>query len=354
MPSYFARVTRGLEDTAASELSTLRGLTIDRLDTRRIDFRFSPKPHRLLGLRSVDDVYLEIARYDGIRHKREALDRIAALIAPLDLNPFVSLRDQVRPLPPDPSFSVSPTLSGQRNYSRYEVEDAVCRAVSDAHPWRRVALRDADDSADLNFRLLVEGEQAIFGLALADHPLHRRAYKQDSQPGALKAPVAYCLCLLAGLTGESLVLDPMGGSGTTMIEATLGFRVRSAITVDLDPNAARLAQANAARAGMPLTTLTGSAAALPLPPHGVNAIVSNLPWGRQVQTPVPLGRLYRDVLREAARVLVPGGRAVLLTTQTEDFAAALEGTPGLALLQTHPISLYGSHPTIFILTPSIP
>ena len=49
------------------------------------------------------------------------------------------------------------------------------------------------------------------------------------------------------------------------------------------------------------------------------------------------------------RVLAPGGRAVLLTDQAEPMLAALEACPALHLASAVQISLYGRHPTMYVL-----
>jgi hypothetical protein len=48
-------------------------------------------------------------------------------------------------------------------------------------------------------------------------------------------------------------------------------------------------------------------------------------------------------------VLIPGGRAVLLTDQAELLLVALEACPTLHLASALQISLYGRHPTMYVL-----
>ena len=49
------------------------------------------------------------------------------------------------------------------------------------------------------------------------------------------------------------------------------------------------------------------------------------------------------------RVLAPSGRAVLLTDQADTLLAALEACSGLHLASALQISLYGRHPTLYVL-----
>src|SRR5262249_34475933 len=93
----------------------------------------------------------------------------------------------------------------------------------------------------------------------------------------------------------------------------------------------------------------GDATALPLADRTIDAVVSNLPWGQQVAGGTDLAPLYRGLLITIERVLNAGGRAVLLTDQSELLLAALEASPALRLEASLQISLYGRHPTIYVL-----
>ena len=81
----------------------------------------------------------------------------------------------------------------------------------------------------------------------------------------------------------------------------------------------------------------------------VDVVLSNLPWGKQVTAETDLAPLYRGILTTIERVLASGGRAVLLTDQAELMLAALEACPALDLASAVQISLYGRHPTIYVL-----
>jgi tRNA (guanine6-N2)-methyltransferase len=93
----------------------------------------------------------------------------------------------------------------------------------------------------------------------------------------------------------------------------------------------------------------GDATDLRLADRTVDAVLSNLPWGKQVTPETDLASLYRGILTTSARVLSPRGRAVLLTDQAEPLLAALEACPALRLGTALQISLYGRHPTMYLL-----
>jgi tRNA (guanine6-N2)-methyltransferase len=346
---YFARVTRGLEYVSNIEISRIPGVRVEGVDYRRIDFAYAHNPHRLLGLCSVDDVYVFAGRLDGIGHRRDALPEITRFVRELALETRLSVCQTVRYIPADPTYTVTASLRGKRNYSRFDVAAAVRQGVDERYTWSYVDTAESTESSDLDLRVVVEDEFCLVGFRLAENPLHRRLYKQDSLPGALKAPVAYSLCLLARPSPGSVLLDSLGGVGTIVIEAGKGFDVRRAILGENDPLAAQMARQNAARARTSADILVADAARFPLANGSLDTFVSDFPWGRQVPVQETTPVMYHAVVSEIQRLLKPEGCAVILTEQTESMMQALEQLPDLNLVLTRQISLFGRHPTVFIL-----
>ena len=325
-----------------------------------------------------DDIYVYAARLTGLDHTRASLARLTEKIAPMDLLPALEVCAAVRPISTAPTYRVTASHLGRRNYSRYDVEGAVAAALTGNLPWRFV-LNDAEEQEpELDLRVLLEDDWALLGLRLGALPLHRRAYKVASRPGSLKPPVAYCLGLLAALAPGDVVLDPACGAGTILVEAAALVRSGIVCGGDLDASALETAQANLQAAGMDAVLIElsagfdprrldrannaelptallyqGDATDLRLADRTVDAVLSNLPWGKQVTPETDLAPLYRGILTTIERVLAPGGRAVLLTDQAEPLLAALEACPALQLASALQISLYGRHPTIYVLHSTI-
>jgi 23S rRNA G2445 N2-methylase RlmL len=335
----FALTTRGLEAIGAGEMAALPGVNVDSIAYRRVAATCAGPLPPLLELRTVDDVFLDVATWQGVGRPRSALARLTELSARLDLHEAATVCAGVRPMPRSPAFSVTANFVGQRNYSTHEIKQACAEGIGASHHW---PYAPDDAAADLNVRVFIEHDTAFVGVRLGRYPLHRRPYKQVHVPGSLKPPVAAALLRLAGLAPGARMLDPCCGAGTLLVEAALGGAV--ALGGDRDPVAIAAAQANARSAGVAARLLLRwDAQRLPLADASVDRIVSNLPWGRAVEVDTTLASFYRRVCSEMRRVVAPGGRMVVLTN-----APHLVSPGGLRCEQRLEISLFGQTPTALV------
>lgn len=337
----FALTTRGLEAVSAKEIGALPGVTVD-LDRgvgyRRVVARCVAPLASLLDLRTVDDVFLDVATWSGIGRPRSTLATLGDLSAQLDLYPAATACSQVRPVGRPPLFSVTVSFVGKRNYSTPEIKEVCAEGIVKGHGW---TYTEDDAAADLNVRLFIEHEIAYVGVRLGERSLHRRTYKAVHRPGSLKPPVAAALLFLAGVRPGLQVLDPCCGGGTILIEAAAsGAEVCGG---DLEPAAVSAARTNAQAAGVAAGVNLWDAQALPLADGAVDRIVSNLPWGRQAEVESTLRVFYRHACAEMRRVVAAGGKIALLTNAPE--LVELYGLEPEARIE---ISLYGQTPTIMV------
>jgi 23S rRNA G2445 N2-methylase RlmL len=189
--------------------------------------------------------------------------------------------------------------------------------------------------------VFIDHETAIVGVRLGSKPLHERDYRAVERMGALKPPVAAAMVRLAEVQAGQSVLDPCCGSGTILLEAAaMGADASGG---DFDAQAVQDTRANMRTVDAHLRVEHWDARRLPLEDANVDAVVSNLPWGRQIALDEALSALYAEVCLEIERVLRPGGRAVLLTTSPE-----LLRFSALELAETREISLFGQNPVISV------
>src|SRR5262245_56105647 len=332
----FFLTTRGLESMSANEIAALSEVTIRRTGYRRITASYEGPLASLLSLRTVDDVFLDLATWRNVGRPRQTLALLRDLSSRLDLSSAAATLARLRAVPKAPAFSVTASFVGKRNYGAEEIKSAVSQGVMIRHDWRYT---DDDAVADLNVRLFIERETAFAGLRLGRRPLHEREYKKVHRAGSLKPPVAAALLRLLGIAPGQSLLDPCCGAGTILAEAgRFGAAVRGG---DIDFSAVSAARMNARAAGITANFNVWDARALPIPDGSVERIVSNLPWGRQTPISGSLAPFYRDACAEMRRVLAPGGRIAILTNAPQ-FASFQD----LRLDNQLEISLYGQTPTI--------
>lgn len=339
MVDLFAITNRGLEGISSDEMGRVPGLRVSQISYRCISATHTEELRGLLDLRTVDDIFVDLATWDGIVPQRSALDHVTRLAENLKLYPALETIAQIRPIRTSPTFSVTANFVGKRNYSADEIKAALATGISARYGW----LYADDNKSDINIRIFLEHERAKVGLRLAATPLHRRPYKQSHLPGSLKPTIAAAMLYIAEvLPGES-VLDPFCGAGTILIEAALSGV--EAFGGDKDSQALAAARKNAAMASVAIAVQPWDARQLPLESRSVKHVVTNLPWGRQVEVGEEIAAFYQRVCAEIDRVLTSNGQVVALT----NLPHLLDFEKRRKVIQTE-ISLFGQMPTIMKFT----
>jgi tRNA (guanine6-N2)-methyltransferase len=336
---FFALTTAGLEAIAAKELARLPQVTSPTISYRRLSGTCQGDLASLCTLRTVDDVFLELATWREIGRPRSSLQQLHHLAGTLDLHPAKAHLARLRAMRRFPQFSLSVSFVGKRNYTSEEIKEVMAKALEHTHRgWR---YQGDDRQADLNVRVFLEQDVATVGVRISKTPLYDRSYQRVHLPGALKPSVAAALVELAQITSTTTVLDPCCGSGTILIEAAL--QGANASGGDSNPTAVAAAQANVAAAGVTVPIFHWDAASLPLANASIDRVITNLPWGRQVSVETALPVLYRRLFTQMRRVLAPAGRLVILTSAPE-----LLDPLDLSYVERIKISLFGQRPTILV------
>ena len=162
----------------------------------------------------------------------------------------------------------------------------------------------------------------VEGRARACVPLMRRheAVSAAVVHQGLHHTVSYGLARLARLLSADVVLDACCGTASLLAEAREHYPGCGAF-LGIDCDVAQLARASDNVAahqlgrphGGPFALLAADCAALPLRAGTVDAVVSDLPFGRQFgATESNEGQCFSQLMREIGRVLSPRGRAVVL------------------------------------------
>jgi tRNA G10 N-methylase Trm11 len=135
--------------------------------------------------------------------------------------------------------------------------------------------------------------------------------------------LAHLLCLLSEPGRNDIFLDPFCGSGSLVLERLHSFPYRQILAGDQDPtHVAALRRKTKQQKNIKLeqwdalhlTTVES---------HSVHKIVTDPPWGFYQDTNVNFTEFYSQMLSEFARVLQPGGLAVVLVGRKAEFEQAL-------------------------------
>ena len=328
MVTIIARSVRGLEWVAADEISAAipqaRGLA---MSSREITFQVPKLAPPLLGLRTVDDVFVEVGRVPGVAPTSEGPAIAAPRIADLDWAGALAHLEVIRAIPPHPQLDVVASLEGRRKYKRLAVENAVgemlARRLRGSYLARTNSGRQAGEP-DLVIRVFVRGTEAVTAIEVADRPLHRRGYKQEAGAGTLHPPVAAALARLAQPAPASTVADPFCGDGTIAIETALSYPGARVLASDIDEVRLGHAERNAVRAGISLTLRQADAARLPCPGQSIDAVITNPPWNIAVDARGLLDRSLDRFWPQLPRLLAPAGRLCLIADPQLDAPRQLQ------------------------------
>jgi 23S rRNA G2445 N2-methylase RlmL len=72
MNTIFATTTRGLEAIGAAEMAEIDGMQVEQTRYRRIHAHIDGSLSPLLNLRTIDDVFLTVATWEGIPPQRSS------------------------------------------------------------------------------------------------------------------------------------------------------------------------------------------------------------------------------------------------------------------------------------------
>ncbi|NXR48128.1 THUM2 protein, partial [Hippolais icterina] len=208
------------------------------------------------------------------------------------------------------SFRVSCRCSGAiaKVLTSQEIGRAIGITLVKQCGWR-ADLRDPD----LEIFVHLNDIQSVVGIPLFRLPLANREYIKTA---GLRSTVAWAMASLAEISAGALVLDPMCGLGTILLEAAKEWPEACYWGADISDSQLQGADGNIRTAGLmdKIELLKASVKALPLPSESFDSVVSDIPFGKKFKTTND-AQLLPDILQEMERVLRVGGTLVLLLSQ---------------------------------------
>jgi 23S rRNA G2445 N2-methylase RlmL len=206
----------------------------------------------------------------------------------------------------------------------------------------------------------VIGKWALLAVRLSDRKMRHRTYKREHRPASLRPTLAAAMVFLSRSRAGDRFCDPMCGTGTILAERALAGPYEQLMGGDVDPQQLRASRANLERLRIPWGSVSGSrqtgyvlhewdARALPVRAGALDVVVSNLPFGEQIGSRADNPELYRRFLRQLARVLTRGGRAVLLSGEKELMRDLVHDDPALRLEKQVLVGVLGRAARFYVL-----
>ncbi len=328
--TYMATCVPGGEGILTGELmQRLPEAACIRQERGKVFFNLPREPELPWPLRCADNVYRVLGCFPVGPHKAD-LDALESALAQFDCRTPARGRGR--------RAIVSASRAGKHTYSRYDLAARAAKVLE-----RQGFLPVSDEKGhDVAFRLDVREESAVFSMQLTPAQFRFRGEAFQSSRGGIRPTVAHLLVRLSEPRPEDVFCDPFCGAGTIPFERA-AYPCSRLIAGDLDPKALDAARQNLQGAAAEL--LLADAACLPLQDESVDAVVTNLPWGKQIQVE-DLPQLYRDFAGELRRILRPEGRAILFTDQDAVLLQACRGA-GLRAEPVLQLSLHGLHPCAY-------
>lgn len=343
MMRYEADVLPGLEEFAEAELSAVREVSLRPSEAGKAPFVFAGEASRLLGLRSVVRLFRVVSF---------AVPRPKALLGDQHWRRILAEANQVREFHPKDAFrTVRLAMAGDDS----PVAERIKRDLASA-----LGLEidgDRTDDADLLIRLRrgPESWEALF--SLTPRPLSTRSWRVADMPGALNATLAHAMARLAEPKPTDRFFNVCCGSGTLLIERAA---LRGALSLDggdTNPEALACAGKNVemAKFSERIGLHDADATDLPYPEGFFDAVVGDLPFGQKIGSHKENVALYPKLLAEAARVLRPGGKLVLLTHEHRLFEKAFDALGDkLEPVRSIKVSVGGMNPKIYVANKPLP
>lgn len=329
---FLLTVFPGLSALAADEISSrlrLKVMSGGRVRGSDLIWVQTTDPAGLLEMRLVEDVFVETdsLKLTGKTSDLKAL--ITALGRPAGLETALRAYTQItgKAVPARAQFRVVVQADDAkwRDFRRVDMQAAAEAGLGRAKP----AWRLSPTEAPIEIWLHQLGRTLQVSLRITNG-LHRsRGGRAVEREAALRPTIAAAMVWESRPEEEDVFLDPMCGSGTILLERASAGRHGLLLGGDIDAGAVKAAVSNFGPRHKPVRLQKLDARHLPLEDDSVDKFVTNLPWGRQIGRLEDLPALYKEVLREAVRVVRPGGRLVLLSGEGRLLKGVLAAQGGL-------------------------
>ncbi len=358
--TYYAQTMPGVEEIAWLEIrhklkdAHFRRYLFAKEQNGIVVFDYPGPAAELLRLRTTEDVFVQIAQHDDLTRLRRDLRGIHELIASSDdVGRAVNDYLRIRRFSALPTYRVISRQYGKFEYSRKDLTATVWRSLKQRYPrWTPVA-----DDAQVEVWANLLGSSFLLGMRLSDRTMRHRFERKVELPAALRPSVAAAMVFLTEPVAGDVFLDPMAGSGTLLYERMQAGAYGRVLGGDIDPERVDAARKNvrgsrkkpgAADRSQP-DIRQWDARQLPLADASIDKVATNLPFGKQLRGSQTPAKLYPAVLAELQRVVRPGGRIVLLSSEYDLIKEEVRKLPRLTITTGYSVAVLGVWGRIYII-----
>ncbi len=298
-----AEIIPGLEGFAVAELRERfrqRVIIEQGYKEGAVPFSFDGDLAALLELETVLAIY-------GLRHF--PIPRPLALLGNTEFATLSSMIEVVRELHPAGTFqSFRLSAAGEASPVMQRLREQICATTG-------LAFVPTEGDLLIRLRRPLDGSPGWEVLIrLSPRPLSVRRWRVCNLPGALNASIAQVMVRLTQPNPDDVVFNIGSGSATLLIERLQAGPARTVLGCEPDQQALQCGAENVRASGYHTISLTDwDVANLPMPPACVDVLLADLPFGQLVGSTSENDRLYRDVLREGARVTIGGALFAAIT-----------------------------------------
>ncbi|EFP08444.1 hypothetical protein CRE_18297 [Caenorhabditis remanei] len=340
-----AAVVTGFEKVAAKEIA--EKLPVISCEWNRGNARFSldlKKVPDTLKLRSVDNLYVVFYEnsIEGLTkmNREEALKTIQKQISfcnwKLAIDAYQLARDkeinggseriveQMRQFieqkvncqvtGQSPKFRVTCRRCGEKEIHKFSSMDAASKfgaEINNAFGWKCSVKQ-----FDIEVVLRIEKDNITVMMALNEESLFKRNICSYG-PTTMRSTICYCMLHLADIKPGDIVIDSMCGGGSIPIEGANAWKHAHFLGGDNHEMAMERCKqnwsANSCSARSNCDFFTWDATKLPLRDNSVDALVTDLPFGKKIGSRMDNRLLYPMLLEEWKRVIRKGGRLVVMS-----------------------------------------
>lgn len=337
MSDYFCTVGFGLDHFAAQELSFIPSVIVQQKLVGKVFFKATGNLPALLSLRTIERLFVKVIHVQvdpNIASLEEWLKSKLSSISNTFPENLINWREITKNHTSPVKFRINSRLSGSfRKASHFQEVSSLaanilkqeCSFVKDLY------------QPDVEVFLHLNDNFFTVGLPVTKKPLSDRSYLKHI---AVRSTVCCAMCMAVDLKPEDIVLDPMCGAGTILVEATKQFNCRAVVGVDCSLSQLKLAQSNLDSSSTlhNISLICGDSRAVILRQGTFDVVLCDVPFGRKFGQAENIQQLLSRVVTTIDLLLKPGGRVCILISEKLRLLL-IDLCPNWSLLNQYPLRL---------------